>query len=78
MNSVDDLLKQARGSGYGAGSKSEGETGPRSFPLTPEEVEALGDKSDCVKVYGSHDGKNYSIDRVEPDIVQNPAQMSPS
>ena len=77
MNPVD-LLKQARGSGYGAGAKpeSEGETGPRSFPLTPEEIQAIGETSDCVKCYGSHKDGQFMIERVEPDAVQS--QISPS
>ena len=87
--SASDMLRQARATGYGAksGGGGEGETGSRSFPLTPEEVQAIGEKSDCIKVYGSHDGKVFSISRVEPDDVQSgnsemmvktPTQLSPS
>ena len=86
---ASDMLRQARSSGYGAdsGGGGQGEKGSRSFPLMPEEIEAIGENSDCIKVYGSHDGKSYRIDRVEPDNVQsgdseimvkNPTQLSPS
>jgi hypothetical protein len=83
---ASDLLKQARGSGYGAGPKSEGETGPRSFPITPEESESLQGCS-CVKAYGKPDGDKYVIDRIEPEqgalnedaiMVRNATQVSPS
>ena len=88
MNPMD-MLQRARSMGYGNKPDSEGETGKRSFPLTPEEVQALGENVDCVKCYGAHDGKTFSITRVEPDKVQSgdegeevrvkmPTQMSPS
>ena len=68
MNPLD-ALQSARKNGYGAGSppKEEGETGVRSFPLTPEEVEAVGEEATCVKAYGKHDGKIFSVERIEPE-----------
>lgn len=74
MMNASDMLRQARATGYGAtsgGGEPDSAGSGRSFPLTPEEIEAIGEKSDCIKVYGSHDGKTYSIERVEPDNVQS-------
>lgn len=71
---ASDMLRQARATGYGArsgGGEQDSAGSPRSFPLTPEEIEAIGEQSDCIKVYGSHDGKSYSITKVEPDNVQS-------
>ena len=69
MNPMD-MLRQARSSGYGAksGGGSSGPSGSRSFPITPEEADSIGE-SNCIKVYGSHDGKIYTVDRLEPDTV---------
>jgi hypothetical protein len=84
MNPID-LLKQARGSGYG--SSSDGKTERRSFPLTKEELESVGDKVSCVKVYGNNEDGKFIIDRIEPEtgssnedaiMVKNSTQPSPS
>ena len=84
---ASDMLRQARSTGYGAKSGGEGETGSRSFPLMPEEVETIGEDASCVKCYGSHKDGKFSIERVEPDNVQSgdsevmvktPTQLSPS
>jgi len=78
-----DLLKQARGSGYGSGPTND----RRSFPLTPEEIEAIGENATCVKAYGSHKDGTFAVDRVEPDsapsqdgemMVKTPTNISPS
>jgi hypothetical protein len=64
------MLRSARERGYGAGggeAKSEGETGPRSFPLTEEEGQAIGDEVDCVKAYGHAEKGKFVIDRIEPE-----------
>jgi len=82
------MLRQARSSGYGEGGAGvPGQATRRSFPLMPEEVSAIGEKAVCVKAYGSHDGSQFTIDRIEPEtgasnqdaiMVQPTTQLSPS
>ena len=83
--SAADLLKQARGSGYGSSPKSEGETGDRSFPLTPEEIEAI-EEGPCV-AHGEHKDGKFHVHSVSAEqgaqdeeaiMVKTPTQISPS
>ena len=69
-----DFLQKARSSGYGAAK--EDETGVRSFPLTPEEAEAIGEEASCVKAYGKHDGKSFSVERIEPEAGKEEENVS--
>lgn len=80
-----DLLQQARGSGYGSGPKSEGETGPRSFPMTPEECEAIAEGPAIA--HGEHRDGKFHVSSIEPEqgksnedaiMVRNATQVSPS
>ena len=84
MNS-SDLLKQARGSGYGSKPQSEGETGIRSFPLTPEEMETIQEGPCCA--HGEHRDGKFHVNRIEPEqgksnedaiMVKTPTNLSPS
>ena len=83
--SAADLLKQARGSGYGSSPKSEGETGDRSFPLTPEEIQTLKEGPCCA--HGEHKDGKFHVSSVEPEqgksnedaiMVKTPTNLSPS
>lgn len=80
-----DLLKQARGSGYGSGPKSEGETGIRSFPMTPEECEAVAEGPAIA--HGEHRDGKFHVHSIETEqgasnedaiMVKTPTQVSPS
>lgn len=80
-----DLLKQARGSGYGSGPKSEGETGIRSFPMTPEECEAVAEGPAIA--HGEHRDGKFHVHSIEPEqgrpeaepiMVKTPTNISPS
>lgn len=84
MNS-SDLLKHARGAGYGQKPPSEGETGTRSFPLTPEEIEAVAEGPCCA--HGEHKDGKFHVSSVEPEqgkenedaiMVKTSTNLSPS
>ena len=83
--SAADLLKQARGSGYGASPKSEGETGDRSFPLTPDEMKTVAE-GPCV-AHGEHKDGKFHVHSISVEqgaenedaiMVKTPTQISPS
>jgi hypothetical protein len=58
-----DLLKQARGSGYGRNSPSKEETGDRSFPMTPEECESIAE-GPCV-AHGEHKDGQFHVQSIQ-------------
>ena len=80
-----DLLKSARGSGYGMGKMREGEAAVRSVPLTPEEIEVVAE-GPCV-AHGEHKDGTFNVHSISAEegaqnedaiMVKTPTQISPS